>query len=234
MSETERAKRVRALTQEIGESLEVLESCLPKQIDGDGLSQKSKLPWKVMVYRNALIWRIVELGRSAFENFGKNQLVSGIVLTRAAMETSAAVWYLCAKVAAVVDSNALGDVDEYLVRLVMGTLTGWPEENAMEPIMPRAVRVKKLLERAEKDIEGFSHEYGVLSEYAHPNWSGTVLLYSSTNRRTAVTDFGRNMRNADSAKAIGIISLSIALRLFRSRYKRIADLLPAFINVCEG
>ena len=44
--------------------------------------------------------------------------------------------------------------------------------------MPRPVKVGKTLEHAEKDIEGFSHQYGVLSEY----WAGTVLLYSDTDK----------------------------------------------------
>ena len=36
---------------EIPKSLELLESNLPKQIDGYALSQKSKMPWKVLLYR---------------------------------------------------------------------------------------------------------------------------------------------------------------------------------------
>jgi hypothetical protein len=120
------------------------------------------------------------------------------------------------------------------MKLTMGTATGWPEDSVNGPIMPRPVRINKILERVEKDIEGFSHQYGRLSEYAHPNWAGTVLLYSSTNRKTAVTDFGPNVRKGGSAKAMGIISLSVCLKLFHNRYDRIADLLPAFISVCEG
>jgi hypothetical protein len=75
MTHTARAKRVAELTEEIPESLKLLESNLPQQIDGYALSQKSKLPWKVLLYREALIWRIVELGRSAFETL---QSVTGL------------------------------------------------------------------------------------------------------------------------------------------------------------
>ena len=85
----------------------------------------------------------------------------------------------------------------------------------------------------EKDVEGFSHQYGVLSEYAHPNWAGTVLLYSDTNKQKAITDFGQNMRNAENAKAVGVANLSVALRMFDLKYNHISDLIPAFITVCE-
>jgi hypothetical protein len=88
--------------------------------------------------------------------------------------------------------------------------------------MPRPVKVGKMLEQAEKDIEGFSHQYGVLSEYAHPNWAGTVLHYSDTDNQTAITDFGQYMRNAVPTKVIGAGNLSAALRMFQSRYNRIS------------
>jgi hypothetical protein len=235
VSEGERVSRIAALVNEIRESLAMLESSLPRQIDGFALSQKSKLPWKVLLYREALIWRIVELGRSALESFLSERIVSGVVLTRAAVEASAALWYLSAKVDAVVDSKIVGDVDEYLMKLAMGTATGWPEDSSPGAVtMPRPVKVGKLLEQTEKDIEGFSHQYGVLSEYAHPNWAGTVLLYSNTNKQTAITDFGQNMRKAENARAIGVSNLSVALKMFHTKYNRISDLIPAFISVCEA
>ena len=33
---------------------------------------------------------------------------------------------------------------------------------------------------------------------------------------------------------VGAVSLAVALRMFHARYNRIADMLPAFIAVCEG
>jgi hypothetical protein len=236
VSESGKAERISVLMNEIPESLALLESNLPRQVDGFALSQKSKLPWKVLLYRESLIWRMVELSSSAFESLANGKLVSGIVLTRAAVEVSAALWYLCAKVEAVVDSKAVGDVDDYLMKLAMGTATAWPETDSSADglTMPRPVKISAFLKQAEKDIEGFSHQYGVLSEYTHPNWAGTVLLYSNTNKETAKTDFGENIRKSDNAKAIGVVNLSVALKMFHERYNRISDLLPAFIGVCEG
>jgi hypothetical protein len=235
VSESDKVQTIATCIHEIAETFAVLESNLPRRVDGFALSQKSKMPWKVLLYREALIWRMVELSRRAFESFASDQLVCGIVLTRAVLEVSAALWFLCAKVEAVVDSKIVGDVDEYLVKLAMGTATGWPENSAPGAVaMPRPVKVGKMLEQTEEDIEGFSHQYGVLSEYAHPNWAGTVLLYSDTDRQTAVTVFGRYMRNAEPTKAIGAVNLNAALKMFQSRYNRMSDLLPSFIDLCEA
>ena len=81
-------KRLPLLLDEIRQRLELLESNLPKRVDAMAISRISKLPYKVMFYREALVWRMAELGRTAFEDFERDKLVSAIVLTRAVVETS--------------------------------------------------------------------------------------------------------------------------------------------------
>jgi hypothetical protein len=85
----------------------------------------------------------------------------------------------------------------------------------------------------EKDIEGFNHQYGILSEYSHPNWAGTVYLYAKHDKENGATDFGQNIRIPEGTKQIGVGNLSVALLLFERSYNRIADLIPAFTKLCE-
>jgi hypothetical protein len=80
-----------ALMDEIRKRVELLELSLPKHLDAMDVSRTAKLPWKALLYREALIWRMTELSRAAFENFEKDRLVAAIVLTRAAAETFAAL-----------------------------------------------------------------------------------------------------------------------------------------------
>jgi hypothetical protein len=70
------------------------------------VSPDSKLPFKALLYRAALIWRMAELSRGAFENYEKNRLALAILETRAAVETSAALWYLHSKLAATLEAGA--------------------------------------------------------------------------------------------------------------------------------
>jgi len=224
-----------SLMDEIRVRLDLLESNLPKQVDGWALSQLSKLPFKVLGYREALSWRMAELGRAAFEEFEKDRLAAAIVLTRAAVETSAGLWYLCAKVDASVESVEVGNIDVYLMKMIAGIATGAPTDaNTGEPITPRPVRVSDFLKEVDKDIEGFSHQYGILSEYAHPNWAGTVYLYSKYDTEKALADFGQNVRKPDGTKRVGVGNLSVALAMFERSYNRIADLVPAFTKLCES
>jgi hypothetical protein len=227
-------KPLASLMDEIRGRLDLLESNLPESVDGIAVSSKSKLPWKVLVYRAALSWRMAELVRAASENFGKDNLAAAFVLTRAAVETSAALWYLCAKVAKSIDSSQVGNIDDYLMKMIAGIATGAPTDASTgEAATPRPIRVGAFCRRVDEDIEGFSHQYGILSEYAHPNWAGTVYLYAKHGKQNGVTDFGKNIRQPDGTRGIGISNLSVALAMFERSYNRVADLIPPFTTLCE-
>lgn len=69
---------IEALMSEISGRLELLESSLPTRVDAM-VSPDSKLPFKALIYRAALIWRMAELSRGAFENFEKDRLALAIL-----------------------------------------------------------------------------------------------------------------------------------------------------------
>ena len=225
-----------SLMNEVRGRLELLESSLPNRVDAMAVSPISKVPSKVLWCREALIWRMAELGRAAFDNFGKDKLAAAVVLTRAAVETSAALWYLCAKIAASVESGEVGDIDDYLMKMVVGTATGalTTDPSTSDVILPRPIKVGAFLKEVEKAIKGFSHQYGILSEYAHPNCTGTIYLYAKHDPENRQTDFGQNIRNPDGTKLIGVSNLAVALEMFERSYNRIADLIPAFTKLCEN
>lgn len=213
------------LMTEIGGRVEQLEKSLPRRVDAV-VSPDSELPFKALLYREALIWRMAELARGAMENFEKDRLALAILETRAAVETSAALWYLHAKLDATFTAGTVGDVDDFLMKLAMGSRTD-------TDIMPQAISVLTFVDRVEKDAEGFRHQYDRLSEFAHPNWAGTALLYSKPDPPNLWTDFGANIRGVDGPKHVGVINLSVALMFFERSYNRIADLMPAFIELCK-
>jgi hypothetical protein len=210
---------------EIQEALNRLEAHLPRRVDGFAVSPVSQLPFKVLRYRAALVWRMAELVRSAFGHFEKGELASASLLTRAAMETTAAMWYLHKKVSASVESGTVGDIDEYLFRLLVGM------KNV--PDIPQAVSVGTFLKHIDKEVNGFSSQYGNLSEIAHPNWAGTSLLYSAQDTDKSSADFGVNIRAFDGPRNSGVLSLSAALLLFEERSNRIDGIIAPFIAICE-
>lgn len=209
---------------EVPERLKLLENSLPKQIDPIGIS-RTRLPFKVLSYREALLWRVAELARAAHQTFEAGQFAAAIVLTRAAVETNAALWYLDERVSSALEQNKLGDLDDCVVRLLAGNYT-WDE-------FPNPLRVGKFVECVERRVPGFKEEYNRLSEYAHPNSAGTTGLYSTIDRENVLVNFGPNSKNTEAAKAICIANLSVTLTLFEHTYNHLSDVMPDFVKLCE-
>lgn len=216
---------VESMVAEIDKRINLLESNLPHAVD-PLISRKSKLPYKAMFYREAAIWRVAELSRGAFENFEKDRLALAILATRAALETSAGLCYLRVKLDNTVKSRVLADVDDCLMRLAMG-IRAEPDDSL------QAISVLTFVQCADKQFRGLLRQYEILSEYAHPNWAGSGLLYSNTDKAKVWTVFGTNVRDLLATKMIGVRALGMTLELLERSYNGVADLMPAFIELCE-
>lgn len=99
------------LLKEAKQRCQLLSECLPKRVD-----YTAKIPWKAMVCREALIWRTEELARTAYEMFTRNELASAVILTRACMESVAAMWYLQEKIQHVIDTKEAGETANNVIR----------------------------------------------------------------------------------------------------------------------
>ncbi|HEX5482967.1 MAG TPA: hypothetical protein VFZ08_10120 [Terriglobia bacterium] len=222
--ENDRTPTLDEMLAEIPGRLKSLENSLPKQLDPIGLS-RTKLPSKVLIYREALIWRVAELARAALQTFEAQQFAAAIVLTRAAVETNAALWFLDEKVGSALKQNKLGDLDDCVMRLLAGNYT-WDE-------FPNPLRVGKFVESVERRVPGFKEQYNRLSEYAHPNSAGTTHLYSTIDRENVFVNFGPNSKYTEAAKAICVANLSVTLMMFEHIYNCLSDAMPDFVKLCE-
>jgi hypothetical protein len=221
------------LLDEVRTRVILLKKSLPRELDGYAVSD-SKLPFKVLLYREALMWRMAELSDGACRHFEADDLISGIVLTRAVTETAAALWYLHGKVDAAISSGSVSDIDTYLMKLNFGTTTVAVEPDDGATALPRPVKVRDFMKAVDVKIEGFSRRYGVLSDYAHPNWAGTTLTYTNIDHQTGIATLGKNLRHDEFARNNGLSSLSGALAIFELRYNGLSDLLPEFVRLSEA
>lgn len=198
---------------------------LLRELDPVALS-RSKLPFKALGYRETLTWRVTELAQAAIENYKQEQVAAATLLTRGAMETTAALWYLRKKVTAAINAKALGDVDDHLMRLAMGT-RNWGET-------PAAVSVLTFVDSVDKEFKGFRVQYDSLSEVAHPNYSGTTGLFSKIDHKNFFVHFGPNAKYAQGIVMAGTGSLSVTLLIFEHCYNQLEKEFPAFVALCEA
>lgn len=207
--------------------LERLRQSLLPSLEPLQITLNAKTPYKAVHFREALLWRTVELASSACELLKSGRIAAGITLVRGVAESAAAMRYLSETVQSFCqcENRSLQEVDEKLMRLLMG--------DRRNSDMPDAINVLTMLKHANRTVPGVSDSYEILSEFAHPNWSGTCLLFSKIDSENHVVSFGVGQRSENSAK-IAISSLHAALKIVSHAYDEIADFYPSFVEACES
>lgn len=219
-------KPVSDLLNEIQARLEALEQSLVRRLEAAHVSRRAKLPFHVIQYRETLAWRCADLGRDAYEAIRDNRLTTGALLVRAVVETVAAQWYLHLKVSRAVESGSPQDLETSVSRLLLGSRTSSD--------MPDPINVMTFVQAANKEIEGFLAQFERLCEFAHPNWAGTSLIYSSPNLEERAVTYGRGIRKADSLEVLAVVNLSVALRMFEIAYNRLSDTQERLVELCDS
>lgn len=214
------------LLAEAKELINTLSRSLPKRVDPVSISLRAKIPFKALDYREVLCWRTEELARISYELYERGELASATTLTRACMENAAAIWYLNENIKKVIEAKEVGNIDDTLMKLLLGSKSDLAKVDA--------INVMSFIDRVDKDIPGFRGNYETMCEFAHPNWLGTAYLYSNTNTEKIWTDLGKDVRNTESVVVHGLISLNLALSIFQHSYKKMSDLMPEFIMLCEN
>jgi hypothetical protein len=213
---------------EIAERLDAFARSLPTQLDCPAIS-RMKLPGNAMWYRETMLWRFTELAQEALDNLNRQRFAAAMVLTRAAVESAAGLWYLHTKIMKAIKADDLGDLNDVLRRLNVG----YKDPRALADNLPEAVSVLTFLGHVDRDIEGYKNAYAALSEYSHPNYEGAACLFSNPNADTGLVAFGANVRAADSHEVICVMNLSVGVMMFNHSYSAFADYMPLLVALCE-
>jgi hypothetical protein len=139
------------------------------------------------------------------------------------METVGMIFWMHRRVNGVVETQSLGDIDEYLMR---GSLGHRETEG-----LPAALNALSAIDRVDKQFEGFRNTYDLLSEFAHPNWSGTFGTYGKNIREEMRVEYGPYIR--ELSWAFIPASLCMSLLVLNFSYENLQKLLPPFTSLCE-
>ncbi|HMK60030.1 MAG TPA: hypothetical protein VK452_02655 [Dissulfurispiraceae bacterium] len=137
---------------------------LPHTIQIAALSLNSKLPFKALSIRELLIHRVSALAKPAVDLFEQEQFIPAIVLTRSVAETVAFLFCLHERIERFLNDKDVKALDDFLMSCLLSSRT--------QPDLHKAINVLTLIDRVDKGHPGFRSVYDILSEYAHPNWSG--------------------------------------------------------------
>jgi len=203
-----------------------LQTLLPEVIHPQEVSSKAKIPYKVLMLRELLIHRMAELSDEARILLSAKKVLPSLILARAAFETTAALFTLRKKIKSVLDSEKLGQIDDEVVKLVLGSRSGIGTVEAFN--------VLTFIDHLNETFEGLRKTYEDLCDFTHPNWSGCYGVYGQLDRQTKSVTFKKNSGKAlEFPYSLGITSLVMALEIFIDHYHELSEILPKFTEVCD-
>lgn len=202
----------------------LLSHSLPLEITIKSNPLLAKVCWKYLCYREALLWRSEELAKAARNELLENRLVSSALLGRALLECAGGFYYLTKQLSAALKERNKSRLDETAMRLLLGSR--W-EDWEHQPI-----NVLKLIDHMDREHTGTRKLYDFLSEFAHPNWSGTARSFSKHDRTRMVTQFGAYVGDNGSLFETCSISIATALPIILNSYNECSDIFPDFNRFC--
>lgn len=216
------AREEKELEAEIGQRLASIASALPDKIEVAALGVWDKSPYIALAVREALVWRIEELGRGAFEMVQRGDLASAILLTRGVIECTA----LMSRLSQVVLERATLGPDK-LRETLFPMLHGWKKD---PPEGFVALNVLTLLKHLDKRVGPVTGAYEGLSEFAHPNWAGVSLLFSRIDQENFVTYFGKFEDRTRAPRMQALNALAASLAIFEHDYNVFSDTMEAWLR----
>ncbi len=185
---------------------------------------KSKLPWKADSIRELLFHRVTDIANSALGLVQNNSRVPAVMLVRSLMETTAMVYSLHLKTNTFLsDSNEI-DFDDFLMKALLGSRD--------ETTDITSVNILTMIDKVNREFDGFRAMYDGLCEYTHPNWRGVMLSYSQIDRDNFTTHLGPVPTEPASGVLLGpfVASLSIFKDVYDQTGNEIEEINKRFEN----
>ena len=177
-------------------------------------------------YREAAFRRFIELTESAYFLFNNNQMVGAIVVARAAQETLAILWYLNTKLEHLSKTKDLKHFTETLRRLTIA----WTNDDEF----PEKINILTMIDAVDKKLEGaFRRHYEMLSEYAHPNYSGTFGAYAIPDKENLEVSYSWNYPRSKKTLTTHLEStLIICIELLEAIQEKYETVINDALDVC--
>jgi hypothetical protein len=105
MSKEHNEKREKYLQEAAGFHQRFTQSLVVKKIDVASVSTTAKTPFKALVLRESLFYRVTELCGVAIDLYQQRKMVSAAIITRALFETTAVCYYVYKHLKEVVETG---------------------------------------------------------------------------------------------------------------------------------
>jgi predicted methyltransferase len=128
-----------------------LKENLVSRVDPAEISLKAKIPTKVVIIREALLYRATDLAESSIFLLRDENLVSGACTIRAFQETVAIMFFINKKVKKAIRDKDVQHLDDALMKALVGSKVN---EN-----LPTPTNILTMIDKVDMEIETFRGTY---------------------------------------------------------------------------
>ena len=180
---------------------------LPGRVQLSGKEDRGELFFQILCKRARLLHRVGELAKAAVTAFSRQETLSGIILTRALMETTAYLEMLHHHLSKTLKTGKWHELRTY----IENNLREAPVEpgNSNARILFETMSVLSGIDALEKYRAGFRWQYDALCDFAVPVFSGASTYFGSNCQpQTLQLDV---TRKGDYPLTIGLTALQNTL-----------------------
>lgn len=200
-----------------------LSDSLAPAVDPAAVSLTAKIPFKALLLRELLSYRVAELSTVACELFESRRNISGILQTRAALESISWLFFLDRRMKKCLKRGDLDHFATFIDRLLFGSRS--------KETKHQAYNVLDAINAVNEEIPAFLNAYEMCSEFAHPNADGMIHSYARMDRETILFHLDTQKHQVPLDGVVPI--LAGGLELFIHVYNGMPDYLPQFARLCE-
>lgn len=180
----EATRRQRESIPAINAAIERLANRKRSKIEVVGPLAKSKLAWKVAIFQEAILHRMVMLARGAADACNSGNILTGFLASRALMETHVFADEFRDKLVALIQAEDLDEINKLVTNRLFASRD--PEWILGAP-NTRSVNILTFIDQFDKQAPGFRRHYESLSERCHPNGLGHRQFFSEIESDRSVT-----------------------------------------------
>lgn len=193
---------------------------LPSKLDVGSLynrcpvAHKWKATFRVILTRESSLWRMADLGSSFVHLVDHGDILASRIILRSACETSALLAYLNKKIIDLLDGKTdFTSFNDITKQLLLGG------KNSGDYYSP--VNVMTAIGHFSKNVPAIRHIYDRLSEDAHPNASGMIYSYSSSDPETLETVFSKDRVSSSTTVEHTVAAADLIFLCYEQQYNEI-------------
>lgn len=208
----------------INETIKRLELKLNLEILDEDPPQAS-VKWKTKMFLNSMLFRALSISSGICLNWNSGNGLSAVILARALMETGAVTWGMKNYILQNLKDENIEKIDKKLTIQTLAYSARFSDED-----FPPPPHIMNSIREIDKAFPGLQRTYDFLSDYVHPNYTGSLSAFGKINIQKTGYIFSFDQANSEMVFSKIILGMAM-LEAIEISMEDISDILESLLEL---